>query len=139
MDNTIHAATEMTDAEHLARIFHKTYERLAPQFGYETRHETREFDPESANGRLMTAVCGEILSQLVPVWKLVDLAEEIGQRADTLDNLLAASPLPMSPAFHLTQLRDGANDVSAQLKALASSALGYRPWASIEEMVEGVK
>lgn len=46
----------------LARLFHAEYERLAPQFGYETRTETREFDPQSANGRLMTAVCSSILA-----------------------------------------------------------------------------
>ena len=45
------------DAEAMARRFHETYERLAPQFGYETRADTREFDPESPNGKLMIAVC----------------------------------------------------------------------------------
>lgn len=49
------------NAEELARMFHKTYEELAPQFGYETREDTREFDPESANGKLMVAVCKKIL------------------------------------------------------------------------------
>lgn len=44
----------------LAREFHETYERLAPQFGYETRTETRAFDPGSPNGKLMTAVCQEV-------------------------------------------------------------------------------
>lgn len=44
----------------LARQFHEAYERLAPSFGYETRAETRQFDPESPNGKLMTAVCSEI-------------------------------------------------------------------------------
>ena len=44
----------------LARLFHKTYELLAPTFGYETRPETREFDPESPNGRLMIAVCATL-------------------------------------------------------------------------------
>lgn len=29
----------------LAKQFHDTYERLAPSFGYETRPETRDFDP----------------------------------------------------------------------------------------------
>lgn len=48
-------------AETMARNFHATYERLAPQFGYTTRPETREFDPASPNGRLMIAVCAEIL------------------------------------------------------------------------------
>lgn len=42
--------------------FHDAYERLAPNFGYETRTETRTFDPETPNGRLMIAVCAEIIA-----------------------------------------------------------------------------
>lgn len=49
------------DAQQLARKFHEIYERLAPSFGYETRADTREFDPTTPNGRLMVAVCAEIL------------------------------------------------------------------------------
>jgi|APGre2960657404_1045060.scaffolds.fasta_scaffold234457_1 hypothetical protein len=45
----------------LAIRFHETYERLAPQFGYETRIDTRAFDPTSKNGKLMVSVCAEIL------------------------------------------------------------------------------
>lgn len=45
----------------MARRFHELYERLAPNFGYETRLETRKFDPHSPNGRLMIAVCAELL------------------------------------------------------------------------------
>ena len=45
----------------LAQLFHETYERLAPCFGYQTRPETRQFDPDSPNGRLMIAVCEEVL------------------------------------------------------------------------------
>ena len=48
----------------LAILFHETYEHLAPEFGYETRTETRSFDPDSPNGRLMVAVCEEILRKL---------------------------------------------------------------------------
>lgn len=47
----------------LAIRFHEAYERLAPRFGYETRPETRNFDPQSQNGRLMVAVCREIIEQ----------------------------------------------------------------------------
>jgi hypothetical protein len=54
--------TSMTALE-LAVLFHEAYERLAPSFGYETRVETRRFDPESKNGKLMVAVCTELLSQ----------------------------------------------------------------------------
>ena len=47
-------------AVELARKFHETYERLAPQYGYETRRDTRDFDPHSPNGRLMCAVIESI-------------------------------------------------------------------------------
>jgi hypothetical protein len=49
--------------EALAQRFHETYERLAPDFGYETRRESAvpwDEVPE-ANKALMTAVCGELL------------------------------------------------------------------------------
>jgi len=45
----------------LAQHFHNLYERCAPEFGYETRVETRAFNPETPNGKLMIAVCSEIL------------------------------------------------------------------------------
>lgn len=51
-------------AELIARKFHEVYERLAPSFGYETRQETRRFDPTTPNGRLMIAVCGELAAML---------------------------------------------------------------------------
>jgi hypothetical protein len=49
----------------MAKIFHDTYERLAPSFGYETRKDTKVFDPESPNGKLMAAVCGEVVSAVL--------------------------------------------------------------------------
>jgi hypothetical protein len=50
--------------ERLARRFHELYELLAPEFGYETRVESRVFDAESANGRLMIAVCSRMVEEL---------------------------------------------------------------------------
>jgi hypothetical protein len=54
--------SELDKAREAAIKFHETYERLAPEFGYETRPDTKAFDPESANGKLMIAVCGEVLA-----------------------------------------------------------------------------
>lgn len=48
----------------LALEFHETYERMAPDFGYETRQDTRRFDPETPNGRLMIAVCADIIRRI---------------------------------------------------------------------------
>lgn len=58
----------MPDAETVARLFHETYERLAPSFGYETREATRvswEVVPEP-NKSLMIAVTAEVLKVLFP-------------------------------------------------------------------------
>lgn len=54
----------MTPTE-IAKEFHDTYERLAPSFGYETRKDTKQFDPTSPNGRLMIAVCAEVAAKMV--------------------------------------------------------------------------
>jgi hypothetical protein len=52
-----------TPAERLARFFHETYERLAPEYNYETRKASAvpwQLVPEN-NKRLMIAVAGEVL------------------------------------------------------------------------------
>ena len=58
--------TESYSEEELAKLFHDTYERLAPEFGYATREDTKVFDQNSANGKLMVAVCEVILQSLSP-------------------------------------------------------------------------
>jgi hypothetical protein len=53
-------------AEELARFFHETYERLAPQYQYETREESAvpwDEVPED-NKRLMIATAAEVLRKL---------------------------------------------------------------------------
>jgi hypothetical protein len=50
-----------SQALRVARAFHEAYERLAPLNGYETRKDTRHFDPNTANGRTMLAVVTELL------------------------------------------------------------------------------
>lgn len=54
------------NAESLAQLFHETYERRAPDFGYETRKATavpwEEIPDDSANKRLMIAVAEEVLA-----------------------------------------------------------------------------
>jgi len=63
MQDDVTAAREM-DALQLAKLFHDTYERLAPQFGYETREETKQFDSLAPNGQLMVATCAQILAAI---------------------------------------------------------------------------
>ena len=79
---------EPLSAIELSIMFHHTYERLAPSVGYDTRKETRIFDPESANGKLMIAVCAELLPKLrTPGWNAgVEAAAKACERvADNLE------------------------------------------------------
>jgi len=55
---------EHKSIEEIAKLFHETYERLAPQYGYETRADTKEFDKDSPNGKLMIAVIAELIPHL---------------------------------------------------------------------------
>jgi hypothetical protein len=52
---------ETLEEVELAILFHNTYERLAPSFGYETRVDTKLFDITTPNGKLMIAVCKEVI------------------------------------------------------------------------------
>lgn len=57
--------TQEIAAEALAKKFHEAYERLAENYGYSTRPETRVAWEEVAenNKQLMIAVCTEILEK----------------------------------------------------------------------------
>jgi hypothetical protein len=44
-----------------AQRLHDAYEELAPHFGYTTRPDTRQFDPDSPNGQLMIATIRRVL------------------------------------------------------------------------------
>jgi len=52
--------------EQLAQLFHETYERLAPEHGYETRKASAVpwADVPANNKALMIAVAGQVLKQI---------------------------------------------------------------------------
>lgn len=102
----VQAAPQEGEAEALARKFHDTYERLAPSFGYETRQETRQFDPTTPNGRLMIAVCAELAAHPSACelgadtarldWleaNCVDVADEYGTGSQLYFGTYATAPL----------------------------------------------
>jgi len=88
------------EAQSLAECFHEAYERLAQQFGYMTREETRTFDHQSANGRLMVAVCQELLAAAPPA-----------ERDAAPPNAVASSVQPqLGPeAFRFTSFQEWVN------------------------------
>lgn len=80
------------DALSLAILFHRNYERLAPSFGYATRDDTKQFDPSTPNGRLMVAVCAEILS--------MQASAEQNAQADLPVCYLCEQPMSWSEVAH---------------------------------------
>jgi len=54
-----------TTPEDLARLFHETYERLAPDFGYRTREASAKpwAEVPADNKALMIATCAEVLAR----------------------------------------------------------------------------
>lgn len=49
----------------ITKKFHDTYEKLASEYTYETREDTRVFDINSNNGKLMYATVNEIVSPIL--------------------------------------------------------------------------
>jgi hypothetical protein len=54
--------------EQVAKLFHETYERLAPEFGYRTREASAVpwEDVPAENRALMVATCREVLDAVFP-------------------------------------------------------------------------
>ena len=85
------------DWEKVAFLFHNTYEGLATKFGYETRKDTKEFDPESNNGKLMIATCKAVISKTIQQQRedyeftrkeIIDWLHEQNWKCEQLEKLL---------------------------------------------------
>jgi hypothetical protein len=114
------------DPATLARVFHETYERLAPQYGYETRADTKAFDPESPNGRLMTHVCAEISNAIFapapePARWTQEQIDVMNESAERNLKKMRASPMADSPATveEVMRLHGEAAERRAEMALLA--------------------
>ena len=55
----------------ITKEFHDTYEKLASEYTYETREDTKVFDINSNNGKLMYATVNEIVSPILKENKIL--------------------------------------------------------------------
>ena len=104
--------------EKMAEFFHDTYEQLAPRFGYKTRIDTKEFNKESPNGRLMMAVCNEMLhkqhiEERDSIWCIVNVMEEL--RA-CLEEIMYLSDSEL-PRWNYNNIIDQTNILVGELKS----------------------
>jgi cupin superfamily acireductone dioxygenase involved in methionine salvage len=72
----------VSDNEKVAKLFHDTYERLAPQYGYKTRDETAVAweDVPWPNKALMIAVAATVREYVVNV----EVARLIAERVEAV-------------------------------------------------------
>jgi hypothetical protein len=77
-------------AAQLAQQFHEAYERLAPEFGYETREASAKpwSEVPENNRALMTAVCAGVLAAEQSVRQLTEVAK-IAYERDALQARVA--------------------------------------------------
>lgn len=70
----------------ITKKFHDTYEKLASEYTYETREDTKVFDINSNNGKLMYATVNEIVSPILKENKiLIDNAENNDKVVDNVN------------------------------------------------------
>jgi hypothetical protein len=61
-----------------------------------------------------------------------ELAEEVGLMADTAENLVHASQLPMTPETHKERLVDGIRRLRDRMRSLRIQVTGNNPWEDYE-------
>lgn len=69
----------------ITKEFHDTYEKLASEYTYETREDTKVFDINSNNGKLMYATVNEIVSPILKENKI--LRENAENNDKVVDNV----------------------------------------------------
>ena len=119
--------TETDKLVEMAQLFHDTYEALAPAFGYETRPDTKAFDPESPNGKLMCATVAKVRTAIIASlcgdveqdgFRLVSVNAGFTELLEALDRADRKGYMPdaIYSAYEGFECRDPASTVAA-LKA----------------------
>lgn len=112
--------------EHLAKQFHETYERLAPQFGHETRKELAKpwADVPENNKQLMIAVCGEIMLQSM------ECDSEEGVTIGLIDAIIACFNSLQGRNMEHPQIQEALRDLAANKilrRWIIAGQLGFDP------------
>ena len=83
----------------ITKKFHDTYEKLASEYAYETREDTKVFDINSSNGKLMYATVNEIVSPILKenkkqkevIDKAIEYIEENKLNTNKISEMLCGS------------------------------------------------
>lgn len=98
----------------ITKKFHDTYEKLASEYTYETREDTKVFDINSNNGKLMYATVNEIVSPIL------EENQKLNGTIQTYDILLKTN------VEENKQLKDNWNYIKRMLKEARQEEFNIR-------------
>lgn len=98
----------------ITKKFHDTYEKLSKEYNYETKKETRVFDINSSNGKLMYATVNEIISPVL---------EENQELKKKYENAVADYEKTM---FEKEQLNSLVNSCQEEIRQLKKQVENYK-------------
>ena len=117
----------------IAKEFHDTYEKLASEYTYETREDTKVFDINSNNGKLMYATVNEIVSPILKENKI--LTENAENNDKVVDNVNWENMLLKKEN---KQLKDNWNKLKEIVKSQSDFKLKVRNkelWFEVDELL----
>lgn len=100
----------------ITKKFHDTYEKLASEYTYETREDTKVFDINSSNGKLMYATVNEIVS---PILKENKILKENAEHNDKVVDKVNWENMLLKKENE--QLKDNWNDLKKYAKEVIST------------------
>lgn len=59
---------------------------------------------------------------------MFEIAHDLGELADNIDNVISATNLPMPAEFHLNQIKQNMNDWLKELKKIYIELTGENAW-----------
>lgn len=82
----------------ITKKFHDTYEKLASEYTYETREDTKVFDINSNNGKLMYATVNEIVSPILE--ENQELKKQLEEYKEQVNKGLYNTCLPYTTGYN---------------------------------------
>lgn len=124
----------------ITKEFHDTYEKLASEYTYETREDTKVFDISSNNGKLMYATVNEIVSPILKENKQLKMIVNEYEKLNKGFKITNVQEYNIDELLSYKKYKDNWN----KLKEIAKSQSGFKKradlkgglWFEIDELLD---
>lgn len=112
----------------ITKEFHDTYEKLASEYTYETREDTKVFDISSNNGKLMYATVNEIVSPILKENKQLKMIVNEYEKLNKGFKITNVQEYNIDELLSYKKYKDNWN----KLKEIAKSQSGFKKRADLK-------